>query len=94
METKKAITIGVVVVILMATAAVFAVKIARNNSSVSTPSPVQTAKPINKAQPKTGDSVQPATQADSDVASLESDLNSVSEEDFSDSSLSDSAVGL
>ena len=55
METKKAITIGVVAVIFIATAALLAVKIANKNSSVSSPSSVQKKKPGSKAQTKTGD---------------------------------------
>lgn len=93
MENKKVIAIAIVVAILMVTVAFFAVKIANKNSSVSSPSAVQTAKPVSKAQPKTGDNTQ-KTETDSDITGLESDLNSVSEEDFKDSSLSDQNVGL
>lgn len=98
METKRAVTIGIITVIFIATAAMFAVKIARKNSSVSNPVPVAGNKSTAKTADKTGSadnsSVQSATSADPDIKALESDLNSVSEEDFSDSTLSDQAVGL
>jgi len=90
METKKAITIGVVAIILIATVAVFAVKIARKNSSVSNPAPVAGTKSTSK----TGSAGQAVTQSDSDIKAVEDDLDSISEEDFGDNSLSDSAVGL
>ena len=94
METKKAITIGIIALIFIATAAMFAVKIAKKNSSVSSSSQVQSTKTVSKAGSANDSSVQSSTSADPDVTALESDLNSVSEEDFGDASLSDSAVGL
>lgn len=82
-------------VILMATAAVFAVKIAGKNSTVSSTPVTQNSKSVGKAETKAGDA-QPkvATQTDPDAKAMEDDLNSVSDEDFSDSSLSDQNVGL
>ncbi|OGI17783.1 MAG: hypothetical protein A3J63_03685 [Candidatus Moranbacteria bacterium RIFCSPHIGHO2_02_FULL_40_12b] len=97
MENKKVITIAVVVIILMVTAAFFAVKIANKNSSVSSPPAVQTAKPVSKAQPKTGDNAQKTaqnTETDSDMKAIEDDLNSINDEDFGNDKLSDQNLGL
>lgn len=95
METKKAITIGIIAVILVATAVIFGVKLAGKNVQVSSPK-TQITKPASNVAKNSVDnsSVQSVTSADPDVKALESDLNSVSEEDFNDSTLSDSAVGL
>jgi|GEM_PF-964873 len=97
MENKKAILIGGIIIIFMITAAVFAVKIVKRNSSIASPVPVQAVKPAANLQTK-AEADAPATvkktEADSDVAAIENDLNSISDEDFSDSGLSDQAVGL
>jgi len=90
METRKAITIGVIAIIFIATIAVFAALIVGEKSSVSYPSPVQNSTSISDVPYDAGDIV----QVDSDVASLEADLDSISDEDFGDANLSDSAVGL
>ena len=94
MESKK-ITIIIVSVILIATAAILGIKIAGKNARVSAPK-TETLKPAANAVKNGADSssVKNVTPADPDAKALESDLNSVSDDDFSDSSLSDSAVGL
>lgn len=95
METKKAITIGIIAVILVATAVIFGVKLAGKNVQVSSPK-TQITKPASNVAKNSVDnsSVQSVTSADPDVKALEADLDSVSEEDFNDSTLSDQAVGL
>lgn len=94
MDSKK-ITMIIVGVILVATAAILGIKIAGKNIQVSSPK-TQTSRPVSNADKNNTDnsSVQSVTSTDPDIKALEADLDSISEEDFGDSNLSDSAVGL
>lgn len=79
--------------ILVVTAVALGVKLAGKSSEVSSPQ-VPVSKPPTTA-PKAGSpSAQNVTSADPEVQALETDLNSVSEEDFGEDSLSDAEVGL
>jgi hypothetical protein len=94
MDSKK-ITMIIVAVILVATAAILGIKLAGKNAQVSSPK-VLTPKPAENVAKNNADNslVQSVNSPDPDVKAIESDLNSVSDDDFSDSALSDQAVGL
>jgi len=96
MNSKK-ITIIIVVIILVVTAAILSIKFAQKNAEVPavSKSPIGVSQMAKKGTENAAQSPQEkAIQADPDTKALESDLNSVSADDFSDNSLSDQNVGL
>lgn len=98
MNSKK-ITLIIIAIILIATAAVFSLKFAQKTAQAPTVTqapPVKTPSQVaKKGTDSTAQSSQEnAIQADPDAKTLEADINSVSDEDFSDNSLSDQNVGL
>ncbi|MFA6974033.1 MAG: hypothetical protein WC238_04845 [Parcubacteria group bacterium] len=88
---KKIITI-VAIMALVVVALVAAVAM-RNNESVSEgQKATKTSQPADKTENKTTAAAQPT--GDADVDAINKDLDSVSDEDFSDNFLSDTSVGL
>lgn len=95
MNSKK-FTLIIVVIILLVTAALFSLKFAQKNAQAPDVAQTPGVKNLSQGAKNSADSstIKSVTSADPDAKALEEDLNSISEEDFSDSSLSDSAVGL
>lgn len=93
---NKKIAIGVIIILLAITAIVYVgIWNAKKEKAAVPASQVPTAstnQPAKDADGKTtGETARPA---DSDVSAIEADLNSVTDDSFSENTLSDTEVGL